>query len=297
LPYQGPAPQGSTLVHHYHLGLAYKKFAILGAHFIQSITPDDNWNPQNDNIPNTSDQLPRAKGPQPGHMTIYGLDFRLSGGVFGEGYIGWSHIDAKNVLALADAVEVLHSFAGWNFKQNFFGRTYDPHTGNFYQGPQNESGTVDTILAQYTFSLGALVNYPGNFWGQGPDLNATIFGMLNIVDSQGPMPFKTKKLKFGADVAYIPLSWVGFGIRGDVVQPDLDATVKDGGDDGNAGSVRNFKVITPRVVFRTGFLTHETITVQYSHYFLGDRAWPTYPYEWAVKSDADMFAIAATMWW
>jgi len=298
LPYQGPVPQGSTLVHHYHLGLAYKKLLVFGAHFLQSYTPDDNWNPQNDFIPNTSDRLPRRYGPQPGRMTIYGGDIRLSGGVLGEGYLGYSHIGASNVLALADAIEVLHSFAGWNFKQNFFGRTYDPHTGT-YQGPQNESGTVDTILAQYTFSLGALVNYPGNFWGQGPDLNATVFGMLNLVDSKGTAAssFKTKKLKYGLDVAYIPLSWVGVGIRGDVVQPDLDATVKDGNDEGNAGSVRNFKVITPRIVFRTGFLTHETITVQYSHYFLGDRAYPTYPYEFAVKSDADMFAVAATMWW
>jgi len=308
LPYQGAAPQGSTFVHHYHVGLAYKKQFVWGAHFLQSYTPDDNWNPQSDNIPNVSDHIARATGPRSGRMTIYGADFRLSGGVLGEGYVGWSHIDAKNILALADAIEVLHSFAGWNFKQNFFGRTYNPHNGD-YSGPENESGTVDTIAAQYTFSFGALANYPKNFWGQGPDLAITAFGMLNIVKSKpngatkledgngNDQDASTKKLKFGLDINYVPLSWLGAGIRGDVVQPDLDGKAHDGGTVGDSGSAKSFKVISPRVVFKTAFVTHETITVQYSRYFLGSNAWATYPYEWAFKADPNLFSIAATMWW
>ena len=43
------------------------------------------------------------------------------------------------------------------------------HTG-VYQGPQNETGTIDNIGLQYSFSFGALSRYPEDWWGDGPDL-------------------------------------------------------------------------------------------------------------------------------
>lgn len=296
LPYQGAVPQGSTFLHHEHVMLSYKSSSTFGLHFLQALTPDDNWSPQNDNIPHTTDALPRARSAQPGSLTIWGGDVRFDAGPWGYGYLGYAHTTAKNILALADAVEVLHSFAGWNFKQNFFGRTYNPHDGG-YEGPQNESGSIDTLLAQYTFSVGALVNAPAGFWGQGPDLAVTAYGMLNLVESHDNLAFKTKKLKYGLDVAYVPWAWLSLGVRGDMVQPDLDGAMRDGGVQGEAGSAKSFGVLSPRVVFKTAFVTHEAVTVQYSRYFLGSHAWPTYPYEWAVASDPDMVAISATVWW
>lgn len=319
IPYPGPVPQGSTFLAHGHVGLAYKKLLTFGAHLLHSWTPDDNWdgdtsammpaygNSQNENV---SRSVPRVLGPTKGSMTIWGGDVRLNGGVYGDGYLGYSHINAKNINALADAIEVLHSFGGWQFKQNFFGLNYNPHTG-VYNGPQNESGTVDTIAAQYAFSFASLARHPVAFWGDGPDLTVTVFGLLSIVNSPAPamLPppavappigdawnMSTKKLKFGTDLMYTPLSWVGFGGRLDIVQPDLDAALaRTPGNPG--GSQLNFTVLSPRVVFRTAFVTHEAVTVMYQHYFMGNGVYPVYPYEWVAKPDADVVSISGTMWW
>jgi len=100
---------------------------------------------------------------------------------------------------------------------------------------------------------------------------------------------KTKKLKFGGDIAYTPLANLGFGFRYDMVEPDLDAAF--------GGSQENFQVFTPRIVIKTAFLTHEAITFQYQRYILGQQAYAIYPNQWLPKADPNMFAVAATMWW
>ncbi|MES1205135.1 MAG: hypothetical protein ABUS79_04285 [Pseudomonadota bacterium] len=293
LPYSGPVPQGSTFLAHLHFGASYKKMWTFGLHALNSWSPDDNWDMTNSNQPNTSDMLPRATAPSPGRMTVLGAEARLNGGVYGDGYLGFSYIDAKNILVLADALEVLHSFGGWQFKQNYFGVTFNPHTGA-YLGPQNESGTVKTLSFQYTFSFAALARYPAGFWGDGPDLTATVFANLALVDSPPPVAnpmwdMSTKKLKYGADVLYTPLPWFGVGGRFDHVQPDLDAKM--------GGNTLNFAVFSPRAVFRTAFVTHEAVTVMYQHYFLSSASYPIYPYQWVPKADADLLAVSATMWW
>jgi hypothetical protein len=304
------------------VGLAYRKLLTLGLHYIYTWTPDDNWSGYkgvapgtddatllgNSQLKNVSNRVPRVLGPTPGSLMVMGGDLRLNGGVYGDGYVGVSYIRARNINALADSLEVLHSQSGWQFKENFFGLTFDPHTG-YYQGPQNESGNVTTIEWQYSFSFGALANYPAAFWGQGPDIVATVFGMFTMVDSPAPIVngeeqgtraslasptvsdwnIKTKKLKFGGDVMYTPLSWIGFGCRFDMVQPDLDAKFN--------GSHSNFEVISPRIVFKTAFLTHEAVTINYQRFFLNDASYSVYPNEWVAKPDANLFAIAATMWW
>jgi hypothetical protein len=298
-------PQGSTFVHHAHVGAKYQKLWTFGAHYIYTWTPDDNWDPVNSTLVNASDKVPRALGPIQGSMAITGVEARMSGGVYGEGYLGYSHIDARNINALADAVEVLHSYGGYQFKQNFFGKTYNRHTG-IYNGPENETGTVDNILFQYTFSFGQLARYPEDFWGDGPDLVVTAFGLLSLVDSKPPpiagpgvaqsWNMSTKKLKWGLDAIYTMLYWLGFEGRWDYVQPDLDAAYsRTPGNPG--GSDLNFGVLTLRALIHTQFVTHETVQLQYAHYFLGKAAYPSYPYDWVAQADANMVGLFASMWW
>ena len=90
------------------------------------------------------------------------------------------------------------------------------------------------------------------------------------------------------------------------MQPDLDAAYSRTPPPANnpavpygnpGGSDLNFEQLTTRVVFKTEFLTHETITLLYAHYFLGRAAYPSFPYEWVAKADADAFSLAATLWW
>ena len=192
-------PQGSTFVHHAHAIAKYQKMWTFGAHYLYTWTPDDNWHPINSAPTNASNAVPRALGPIQGSIAVVGAEARFAGGVYGDGYLGYSHIDARNINALADSLEVVHSRSGYNFKQNFFGRTYDPHTG-VYQGPQNETGTVDNIGFQYSFSFGALPRYPEDWWGDGPDLVLT--GVRPAVDrrQQGA----ADRHRAGPDTAHRP---------------------------------------------------------------------------------------------
>jgi hypothetical protein len=303
LPYAGPVPMGSTFITHAHIGAKYQKILTLGAHYLFAWTPDDNWDPINSRGVDVSDLVPRAKGPIQGSMAIAGVEARVSAGAYGEGYLGWSHIDARNINAMADIIEVLHSYGGYQFKQNFFGQTFNNHTG-VYNGPENETGTVDNISLQYSFSFGALARAPEDWWGDGPDLVLTGFGLMSIVHSppppggpqDGSWDMSTKKLKFGLDAVYTPLDWLGFGGRFDAVLPDLDSAYsRTPGNPG--GSSLDFGVLTGRAIIKTAFVTHESVTIEYQHYLLGKNAFASYPYEWVPKADADLVAIYATMWW
>jgi hypothetical protein len=115
----------------------------------------------------------------------------------------------------------------------------------------------------------------------------------------------TQKLKYGADLVANLLPWLGIGVRGDYVQPDSHDVHE------------SFGVLSPKLIFRTKFITHEEITAQYSHYWNGS---DVYPQQWlavvGVKNiasanapmymnfagtpypnDRDVFGIKATMWW
>lgn len=264
LPYPGPEPQGTTWATHGHVILAWNDTLTFGAHGIYSRSPDDR-------------QLLGAPS-TPGEMSIMGGEVRLTGGAFGHGYLGYSRVDASNVLSLSDSVEVLHSFHGWNFKNNFFGR-YDPRTGT---SAPDDSGTVDTILFQYDLSIGALARYPTRFRGNAPDLNVSLFAMFNHVNSE---TFTQDKFKWGADVIYQPFPVAGIGLRYDLVQPDLGAAEE------------SFAVLSPKLIFQTDYLTKEQVTVQYSRYFLGSRAYAAFPYADVDEADQNVVTIAGRMWW
>jgi hypothetical protein len=106
----------------------------------------------------------------------------------------------------------------------------------------------------------------------------------------------TSKLKAGAQVLYTPLPVVSVGARFDEVQPNMD------------DSTHSFWVITPKLIFRTEFVTHEQVTVQYQYYGYGswyDNPTTTLPYPYGqagnlwvpLKPDKHTFTIAASMWW
>jgi hypothetical protein len=260
-PYPGPVAQESTFVNHAHVGAVFKKELILGAHYID-VFANDNERAGSYSGTAWDGRAPTAAKPS---IVITGADAKLIGGVLGEGYVGYSHLSATNAMYIADAIEVLHSFGGWQLHDNYFGPA-----GN---AAQPVTGTIDSIEAQYSFSFGQYFHYPQAFWGDGPDLVATVFGMYNHVHSPvtpgGATPLNPlahpdgdgsghiNKLKFGAELSYVPLPWLGLGGRFDVVQPDMD--------DGS----QSFSVISPRLVFRTAFVTHEQVMLQYSHYFYG----------------------------
>jgi hypothetical protein len=225
--------------------------------------------------------------PRP-RLTISGFDIKWLAGVFGDGYLGYSHLDAQNAIYLADAIEVLHSFGGWQLHDNFFGTPgqTDPVTG-----------TIDSVEFQEVFSFGQLFHYPQAFWGDGPDLIVALFGMFNHVHA----PMNTvydgvNKLKAGTELTYVPLPWLGVGFRYDWVDPNL------------AGAKTNqwfskFSQFSPRVILRTAFVTHEQVIFQYTRYFYGDPIPASvFPYNTQAgaanitSADKNAFTVAAIIW-
>jgi hypothetical protein len=131
-------------------------------------------------------------------------------------------------------------------------------------------------------SVGKLARYPKKFGGNGPDLTFTPFGMWNKIKGANN---DYSRLKFGAEAIYSPIGVLALGARYDLVQPNL----KD--------SKQSFTALSPKVILRTAFVTHEAITFQYSHYILGSKALPAFPYDSLPKADPDVFMISASMWW
>jgi len=281
--------QGTTLLHHAHLGFLYKEMLQVTAHYLTTWTDDA--------VENQLD----------GRISVFGGDIRLTGEEYGDGYLGFSHLEAKDIRRIANSLEIIHAtLGGWNLRNNYFETINNQERFDY----QNEgTGTIDTIGLQYTFSLAKVLWSPKKFWGQGPDLLATVFGMYNMVssdedestsDDHPTLRVPKNKLKFGGELTYVMIKWLAASCRYDQIQPDMD------------DSTRSFYVISPKLIIRTDFVTHEQVIVQYSHYFLGDETvisgWrlpryeanpadpsPTAPRY--VNLDEDVFQVAVTMWW
>jgi hypothetical protein len=218
--------------------------------------------------------------PRP-RILVSGADVKLLSDFYGDGYLGYAHLDARNAIYLADALEVLHSFGGWQLHDNYFGTP---------GGPEETTGTIDTILGQYVFSFGKFFRRPRPFWGDGPDLIASVFGMFNKVKAPVTPAFSHSRLKYGTEWTYLPLAWFGIGGRFDEVQPNLD------------DNTQSFAVLSPRAVLRTNFVTHEQVLFQYSRYFYNSNAahsmfpYSVQPGAAGLGADKNAFQIAAIIW-
>ena len=316
-PYPGYIQMGTSLLGHLHVGVVFNNIWTFTLHYMDTFTRDAMRTNMNSSTFAGIDNYTSPSGAgmnaalntdaRNGDMRILGADLRLDGGWMGIGYLGFSTIKASNAGVLQDTIEVVHSQGGWQFTNNFLG--------------DNGNGTVNNIGFQYTFSLAAFMLRPQAWWGQGADFTVQLFGIYTwitglgdsaavspgayFVGIVGPDGAGTKKLKTGTQLLYTPLPFMSAGVRLDWVQPNMD------------NSTHNFTVISPRLIFRTEFVTHEQITVQYQYYDYGSwyykssngvgtgMPWPGLPYPYGqagnlwnpVRPDKNTFTIAASMWW
>ena len=248
--------QGTTLVHHVHLGLTFREKATLTGHYMTTWTDDA-----------------QAAGEKDGRITVYGLDLKWLSGIYGDGYVGYAHVDSHEIMRLAQGLEFLHSYSGWSMRDNFF------------RGSNTGNGKIDSILFQYTYSLATLLRHPEPFWGQGPDLALGLYGTMSWVSSdEKELRIPETKMKVGADVTYTMLSWLGASLRFDSVQPDM----KD--------NTQSFSVISPRAIIRTNFVTHEQVVLSYHGYLNKDNVAPAWPN--AVNPPNEhVVSVTGSMWW
>jgi hypothetical protein len=263
LPYGGPKQQLPTFLHHAHIGATYADHYTLALHYMTSWT--------------AAAETPMERD---GRITTVGAEVRAIDTRYGSGWLGFSHLSATNTVRVAGAMEIIHSWEGWSLTENFFGEP-DISTG---------TGTVNTLGWEYTFSLASFLRYPESFYGQGPDLLVTLFGMYSSIASPDPtfsqLMSATSKLKAGTEVTYTPLRWLGAGFRFDVVQPNMN------------DSRESFTTITPRILLRTDFISNEQIMLQYSHYWLQARTRLAFPFDqMKFTPDKDVLSLIATLWW
>jgi hypothetical protein len=239
--------QGTNMLGHLHAGAVINGVLTVQAHYIGSFVKDKRWNVATTG--GTSAYPGADFVPGYGYIQVAGIDFKLNGGWMGDGYIGYSYIKAKNALTINDSIEVLHSQGGWQFAQNYFPTAYLRGYGG--------DGEVHTIAGQYTFSLAAFMMRPRPFWGQTADITIRPFFMFNKVTGATDGVDNMTKFKGGFDVLYSFIPMMSAGLRFDAVNPNM------------SNSDQTFYVFSPRLVFRSEFVTHEAIVLQYSYYGYG----------------------------
>jgi hypothetical protein len=299
---------GFTLINHEHAGVSYKKLIDFNLHYLSAFTSD--YRAVGINNGQTTD----------GHIDVYGGEATLRlGPLGGRLYVAYGHIQATNPQAVGPVIEVQHSLGGGNYENgngildNFLGCQLGPGSGSANpttgycetaQGSLGAThGSVDSVEVQYEYGLGTLIKRIADSTEAQWDAYLALFGMFSSVssnlttDQTGSklLGDGVQKLKYGADLIITPLSWLAFGARGDVVQPT------------NLDKEQTFYVISPKVMLKTKWVTHEEVTIWYSHYNYGANVLPQPPNgtpnpqstggTGPFPPDENVVGIKGTIWW
>ncbi|HEX2869751.1 MAG TPA: hypothetical protein VHP33_00820 [Polyangiaceae bacterium] len=275
LPNQGPVPQGSNFVHHAHLNLVFRDWLSFAGHYLSSWSPND------------LAEVTQAKAKE-SRMTIAGAELHSDHPVAGNGYVGYSYIDAERILPLADGVQVLHGTTGWNFKDNYFGKLPVPVQKVLATGVEDagrdDSGKLHSVLFQYILRAAPLLGRRE----PGPDVSLGVFGMLNHVETTkhelkgvpvAAYAFKQDKVKLGAELQVAPIEPLSIGVRFDSVMPD-------GGKQDVA-----YSAISPRIVLHSKWIGREYVILNYTRYMLGKSVRPSAPYSQPSPPDEPLASV------
>ena len=255
---------GTTFANHAHVGLGFKKFVTLGAHYLTAWSQDDR----------------ASVGPlnPDGRINALGGELRFTMGRFGHLFVGGTQVKVDKAASVGRTVQILNTRGGQGLIDNYLG----PNSGG--------TGTLTTFAAQYDLSLARLLRYPDVFEGDGPDIFLSLFGIQTKVDSNDPAFNGITKRKFGGMASYSLLPWLATTIRYDRVSPNT------------ADTTQTFAVVSPAVIFRTGWQAHDQIALQYSHWFDGKntnvrrQGYPAVE-DHSIVPDKDMVSLTASFWW
>jgi hypothetical protein len=226
-----------------------------------------------------------------GSQTVAGLDAKFDLGLWGYLFAGYSHMFMSNALTVGDAIESVHSLGAGeysigavdNYLESPFCRNKKAGVNaTTNQSCSNGTGSVGSAMIQYELGLANFGVFPG-----AQDLKLALYGMLNYVtvdaienarlqpvldaaaalaDDPAAVPTLdqitqngTIKTKFGMDAEFFANDWLSIAVRADHVRPHSKV----------AGQV--FTALSPRITFKTQAVTHEQISLQYSHYFYEQR--------------------------
>jgi hypothetical protein len=248
---------GLDLIGYFNAEVTYAKVLDAAFHINTEWTADPNLTQQS----TMGDKSYSAA--QQAHLSVVGGEVTVREPYLGRLWISPSFISVRNGWALASAgTEVMHSLGGAGIATN-----YMAYTGS----PTDSTGSGSMFNLGFLYE-NTLSNVQGRAPGNVPEVTLSIFGLL--ADASLTLPAGTtltqnsiRQFKYGADVTLQALTWLGFMLRYDFVNYDLD----------HPGYV--FASVTPRVIVSSNFLSSERIYIQYSRYKYGDKmvldgTWP-----------------------
>jgi hypothetical protein len=222
-------------------------------------------------------------------MRILGADAHFNMDRFGYLVVGAQQTNVEHARTLSGVIQVLNAGGGRDLMDRYFGR-------NNNQG----RGTLFLTGLEYTVSLGTLLRYPGDFWGEGPDLSLSVFGAYARITADDPARDGEEKLKFGVEGVYSMLPWLAMSGRVDRAIPYMDQPSEPLYPDQNDNS---FTVLTAKAIFRSDWRAREALTLQYSKYiYRPNFHLVTLNAGGQVSSvtdepDGHLLALYGTLWW
>ncbi len=274
-----PSPsEPSSFVHHAHVGFSLSGEVPLqgGLHYLHNWAQDER-----DQIDDPKTYfLDERNRPDPS-MDVFGVDFRMINNHLGNGAIAASYADVRYGQLLS-GMNYWGADSGDLLTKRVLG-TRPKQVGG--QGGGN--GKILVVGAEYNFSWGKFLWYPDSFWGDGPDLINSVFATVASVKSDDPTFDGRFIYKFGTEATYRMLPWFAASARFDRVA----ANSKDAGE--------TFHVVSPKLIFRSNWNSHEQVVLSYTKWFLGERTHGEAPNDYfqPYELDDQMFALNFGMWW
>jgi len=240
-----------------NIQLLYQKYLNVGLHVNTEWMADPSLNPD------TTMNAKSYSAASASHLSVAGAEVNASLPRWGHLWLSPSFISVKNGWALGTGTEVMHGLGGLGVAQNYLAWTGSP-------GDSTGTGSMLNFGFMYENTLS---NMAGKARGSMlPDLSFSAFGLYSAAKLALPggsmiSQNEIRQFKYGADATVQLSEWIGFMLRGDVVNYDMD----------HDGYI--FAAVTGRVQFASHFLSSERIYLQYSRYVYGDRmvlngVWP-----------------------
>lgn len=261
----------SSFVHHAHAGFAIEGDVpfVFGLHYLSNFAQDERDQVDDPKTPFINE----GRRPDP-QMTVLGADFRMINNHLGNFAVAASYADATYA----------HLLTGMTF--------YGADTGELLTKRligQQGGGTGKLLITglEYNFSWAKFLWHPEAYWGEGPDLLTSVFANFGaVLDSRDPTFDGRVLYKLGAEVTYRCFSWLALSGRYDHVAPN-SKDLKE-----------SFDVISPKLIFRSNWNSHEHVTLSYTRWFYGAHTHGEAPNDYTREElDNQMFALSFGMWW
>ena len=219
---------------------AFQQNFKIGLHYLTSWTTDD--------------RPPAPPTTPDGRLSVIGADMRFNGGIAGELYFGVAQAKADHAY-LGGPGDLLGQCA----------RRYG-HARQLLRSAQrrHRHGDVASVPIRLQLRhLGALPRaLPQELLDrrsrpEAQPLRHHVVGQHHPRSRRAMNYDGVKKSKVGAELIYSPLSFLSLGGRFDRIMPT------------SKHSDQNFSVVSPKVVIKTNFFSHDSVTIQYSRYMYG----------------------------